>query len=518
MTISRSIADLPFDAADRYGDAPALRFRREGAWRDQSFTDLAGTVRAIAYSLIETGVAHGDRVCVLGETCPEWTQLALGVIAAGAVVVPIYPTSSATERDWIVSNSGARLTLHPGQSTVDDFVAVGADGDWAAELDRRRAAVQPDEACVIIYTSGTTGPPKGCMLTHRNWLAVCAIGEELSYTTPDDVVYLFLPLAHVFAQLIQFGCLHAGTTLAYFGGDVRNLVPELAEVRPTFLPSVPRIFEKLHTALAGRADPATVRAVVGGRLRLALSGAAPISVGVLEYFHDAGVPVVEGYGMTESTGVGTVSTLAHHKLGTVGVPAPGVSLRIAEDGEILMAGPHIFAGYWQDPVATKESLVDGWLHTGDLGAIDGDGFVTITGRKKDIIITSGGKNIAPAEMENQLRQSRWISQALVYGDRRPYPVALITLDAEEIVPWARERGLPTDLATLAGHPQVRALVGEVVDAANENVSNPARVKKFAILDRDFTLEDRELTPTLKLKRSVVYANHADVIEELYGDG
>ncbi|MEN3306325.1 MAG: long-chain acyl-CoA synthetase [Micromonosporaceae bacterium] len=510
--MSRTVADLPFDGARRYGALPALRYKRGDSWQDQSFADLAGTVRAIAGGLVETGVSPGDRVCVLGETSPEWTQIGLGVIAAGAVVVPVYPTSSVLEREWIVSNSGAKAVLEPSPSTVERL----ATGGWTGELERRRAAIDPDDPCVIIYTSGTTGPPKGCVLTHRNWLALCHITEELSYVTADDVVYLFLPLAHVFAQLVQFGALYSGATLAYFGGDLRRVVAELAEVRPTFLPSVPRIFEKLHTALAGRVDAATVRGAFGGRLRLALSGAAPISLAVLEYFHAVGVPVVEGYGMTETTGCGTVSTLDRHRLGTVGVAAPGVSIRLAEDGEILMAGPNVFAGYWQDPEATRESLVDGWLHTGDLGTIDEDGFITITGRKKDIIITAGGKNVAPAELENQLRQSRWISQALVYGDRRPYPVVLLTLDADEIVPWARDHGLPTDLAALAAHPQVRDRLQALVDAANERVSRPARIKRFAILERDFTLEAGELTPTLKLKRAVVHANHATVIEELYG--
>jgi long-chain acyl-CoA synthetase len=504
--ISRTIAELPFDAAARFGDRPALRFRRDDAWVDQSFAELAATTAAIAGGLVAAGLTPGDRVCILGQTCPEWTQLALGVIAAGGVVVPIYPTSSDIEREWIVGNSGATMVLSP--SDVPSLM-----GEPVASP----ATVDPSGPCLIIYTSGTTGPPKGCVLTHSNWLAVCRFTEELDYLTADDVVYLFLPLAHVFAQLVQFGCLHAGATLAYFGGDIRRVVPEIAEVRPTFLPSVPRIFEKLHAALAGRVDAATVRAALGGRLRMALSGAAPISPAVLEFFRDAGAPVVEGFGMTESTGCGTVSTLARHRLGTVGVAAPGTSIRIAEDGEILMAGPHVFAGYWQDEEATKQTLVDGWLHTGDLGTVDEDGFVTITGRKKDIIITSSGKNIAPAETENQLRQSRYVSQAVVFGDRRPYPVALITLDPDEIVPWAVERGLPSDLASLSASPEVRDLIQAVVDEANARVSQPARIKRFAVLDRDFTLEDGELTPTLKLKRAVTHTNHAAVIEALYTD-
>jgi long-chain acyl-CoA synthetase len=248
---------------------------------------------------------------------------------------------------------------------------------------------------------------------------------------------------------------------------------------------------------------AKVRAVFGGRLRMALSGAAPISVAVLEFFHAAGVPVLEGYGMTESSGIGTVTTLDRFRL------------RLADDGEVLMAGPHVFAGYWRDPAATEESIVDGWLHTGDLGALDADGFLTITGRKKDIIITAGGKNIAPANLENALRQSRWISHAVVYGDRRPYPVALLTLDPDEILPWARERGLPEDVPALAAQPQVQALLADGVDAANATQSRVAQVKRFAILPRDLSQDAGELTPTLKVKRGVVHANHAAVLAALY---
>ena len=567
----RTIADLPFAAA-AFGDEPALRYRDGDGWRDQSFAALADAVRTLALGLLEAGLRPGERVCVLSETRPEWTRVGLAAIAAGAVVVPIYPSSSVQECEWVLGDSGAavvvcenaaqlqkidkvrdrlpelRVTvlIEPGSSerALADLVAAGESSQRDAELAQRRAAVGPDDPCMIIYTSGTTGPAKGCVLTHRNWLTVCEITEELSYLTRDDTAYLFLPLAHVFAQLVQFACVHSGATLAYFGGDARQVVPELAEIRPTFLPSVPRIFEKLYVAITGSTDPvwlaeavreglaarregrlpaaeplfAKVRAVLGGRLRLALSGAAPIATPILEFFHAAGAPVVEGYGMTESTGVGTVSTLERHRLGTVGVAAPGLTVALAPDGEILMSGPHVFAGYWNNPGATAETVVDGWLHTGDLGNLDEDGFVTITGRKKDIIITAGGKNISPANLENDLRRSRWISQALVYGDRRPYPVALLTLDPDEILPWAREHGLPDDPAALAAHPRMRELIGAVVDDVNTHHSHAAQVKRFAIVHRDFTQESGELTPTLKLKRPVVQANHADTIAALYAEG
>jgi long-chain acyl-CoA synthetase len=536
----RTIGELPFAAAQAHSDRPAQRYRRSGAWVDRSFAELADTVRDLARGLVAAGVAPGDRVCVLAETGPEWTHAGLAVLAAGGVLVPIYPSSSAEECAWVLGNSGARLVVcdDAGQLAKVERVrdrlpdlagtVVIADGgltglaaagssDVDSELARRRAAASPDDPAQIIYTSGTTGPPKGCVLTHRNWLTLCEVNEQTAYVRPGDVVYLFLPLAHVFAQITQFACLDAGATLAYFGGDLRRIVPELAEVRPTFLPSVPRIFEKLHTALAG-APSSSVRAVFGGRLRMALSGAAPIAPAVLEFFAGAGVPVLEGYGMTETTGVGTVNTIDHHRLGTVGVAAPGTRIRLADDGEVLMSGPHVFAGYWRDPAATAEVLADGWLRTGDLGTLDTDGFLTITGRKKDIIITAGGKNIAPANLENDLRQSRWISHAIVYGDRRPYPVALLTLDLEEIVPWARERGLPIGSADLAGAAEVRELLQGVVDEVNARYARAGQVKRFAVLDRDLTQESGELTPTLKVKRAAVHANHAALLSRLYEGG
>ncbi len=584
----RTVADLPVAAAAAYADRPAIRFRSVGTsragdgWQSRSFTEVAESVQAITRGLIDVGLAPGDRVGILSETRPEWTYAGLGVLAAGAVVVPIYASSSEPECEWILGNSGARMVVCENGAQVAkiervggglpelrqvlvidggngpslaDLRAAGTTETHQDELLRRLAAIDPDGPSLIIYTSGTTGPPKGCVLTHRNWLTLCSITEELSYLSADDVVYLFLPLAHVFAQIVQFACLYSGAELVYYGGDVRRVVPELIETRPTFLPSVPRVFEKLYSALTGACEPewlarvaragldarrfraanvdvpAAVQAMAdeaeplfvktrgafGGRLRLALSGAAPISPTVLEFFHAAGVPVLEGYGMTETTGIGTVNTLDHHRLGRVGVASPGTRLRIAEDGEVLMSGPHIFAGYWRDPEATAAMVTDGWVHTGDLGELDADGFLTITGRKKDIIITSGGKNIAPANVENELRQSRWISYAVLFGDARPYPVALITLDADEILAWARDRGLVEDLATLASSADVRQLIQSVIDAVNTRQSHAAQVKRFAILDRDLSQDAGELTPTLKVKRNVVQTNHERLIAALYDD-
>ncbi|ONI89141.1 long-chain fatty acid--CoA ligase [Saccharothrix sp. ALI-22-I] len=578
VTTARVIADLPFVAAQVHDDRVAWRHPRDGQWHDLTFTDVAEWVMELASGLVHLGVEPGDRVCVLSETRPEWSAVELAVLAAGGIVVPIYPSSAPEECAWIIGDSGAVLLIAETDEqrakiaeirdqvpALRDVIVIeggglaelrshGRTSPVPVELDDRRAAIDPDDPTVIIYTSGTTGPPKGCVLTNRNWLTMCQLTVELNYVLPDDVVYLFLPLAHVFAQIVQLSAIYTGTTVAFYGGDTAKIVPELSQVRPTFLPSVPRIFEKIYTvattgvpedqlrqavqvglavrkfqaadqplpadlaAAFDKVDPvfARVRAIFGGRLRQALSGAAPISVEVLEFFTAAGVPVLEGYGMSESTGVGTVNTLARHKLGSVGTYGmANLQLKVAEDGEILMNGPHVFAGYWNNPAATAEVLTDGWLHTGDLGEIDDDGFVTITGRKKDIIITAGGKNIAPANVENQLRQSRWISHAVVYGDLKPYLVALITLDEDEIVPWAQAQGLPTDLPTLARTPEARALIQDVVDEANSHFAHVSQVKRFTVLDRDLSQENGELTPTLKVKRKIVHSTHAKLYDELY---
>ncbi|PWK86077.1 long-chain acyl-CoA synthetase [Lentzea atacamensis] len=578
----RRIADLPFLAEQAYGDAVAWRFKQDGEWRQQTYAEVSELVLDLASGFVHAGLKAGERVCVLANTRPEWTAVELAVLAAGGIVVPIYPSSAPEEIAWVVGDSGASMvvaedeaqcakvdavraelpelrtvfTIEPAgdRPTVAELQDTGRTSPLADELDSRRAAIRPEDPGLIIYTSGTTGPPKGCILTNANWVALCRVAEEARIDAMTGTVYLFLPLAHVFAQIVMFGTMYRGGALAYFGGDMTAIVPELAEVRPTFLPSVPRIFEKIYTFVTAAVPPeqlaqavtlglevrrrrsvgepvppemaaafeqvdamfAKVRAVFGGQLVQALSGAAPISREVLQFFHAAGVPVLEGYGMTESTAVGTINTLDSFKLGSVGASGvAGLEMSVAEDGELLMRGPHVFAGYWRNDEATAATIQDGWLHTGDLGEIDADGFVTITGRKKDIIITAGGKNIAPANVENVLRQSRWISHAVLFGDRKPYCVALLTLDADEIVPWATARGLPSDIESLVGHPDVRTLVQGVVDEANSHFASASQVKKFVLLSRDLSQEEGELTPTLKVKRNVVHRLHSRLYEGLY---
>ncbi|HEY0517091.1 MAG TPA: AMP-dependent synthetase/ligase, partial [Solirubrobacteraceae bacterium] len=411
-----------------------------------------------------------------------------------------------------------------------------------------------------IYTSGTTGPPKGCVLTHGNYSAIIDMVGEAGEIQGDEVIYLYLPLAHSFALLIQLAVFDLGGTLAYFGGDTKEIIPELQEVKPTYLPSVPRVFEKIYTLAHGaiqamepaereqaeqaialgvkvrdminrgesvpqdmqqsfdEADErffANVRAIFGGSVRHATSGAAPIAKEILEFFWACGVPVLEGYGMTETATAATTSTVAEHKFGTVGKALPGVELKIAEDGEILVKGPNIFNGYHNRADSSFGAVVDGWLHTGDLGSIDEDGYLSITGRKKDIIITAGGKNLTPANVENDLKQCRWISQAVMHGDARPYPVVLITLDEEEMPVFAKEHGLPEDVATLCKEPAVQQLIQQEVDKVNSKYAQVEQVKKFVILDHDLSQATGELTPTLKVKRNVVNEKYAPLFDALY---
>jgi long-chain acyl-CoA synthetase len=585
--IADTVAQLPGSAAERFPDHVAARHRVDGQWEELTYGEVGKAIDEIAMGLIDLGIAPGDRVCILANTRIEWTLASYGISAAGAVVVPVYPTNSPKECLWVAGNSGARavfcedeqqrakfdevradlpdlehvIGIEPGagELTLYELRERGRGGD-RAQVATRLDGLSPDDPWIIIYTSGTTGPPKGVVLTHANGMTVCHIVEELAFVQPDEKTYLYLPLAHIFALLTQVASYDLGTTLVYFGGDTKKILEEVIETKPTYLPSVPRIFEKLYGAAMkmqenaseedkerfqqavklgvevrrrrqhGEEVPAEmeqlfeqadeqifsrVRQLFGGHVRQAVSGAAPIAAEILEFFYASGVPVLEGWGMTETTGVGTVGTLDNFKFGTVGRALPGIELRTAEDGEILMRGPNVFNEYWKNPEATAETLIDGWLHTGDIGEIDEDGFLKITGRKKDIIITAGGKNLTPANIENDLKQSPFISQAVMFGDRKPYPVALITLDPEEILPWAQERGLPEDLAALAEQDEVKQLVQNELDRANSNYAQVEQIKRFKILDHDLAIDTGELTPTLKVKRNVVYDRYGPLFEDLY---
>ncbi len=587
-THSQTIADLLPRAAEMYGSKVAVKYKEGDRWVDRTFDEVRETVRPLAFGLAALGVAKGDRVSILGNTRPEWTYFDFAALSIGATVVPIYQTNSPEECRYVLENSDSKVVvvedaeqlekvravrdqlpqleqvvLMSGSAedaiAMDDLAAKGADGDdaaWRALYED----VTPADICTFIYTSGTTGPPKGCIISHGNYRAMLDMVNGVSVIEDEDVAYLYLPLAHSFALLIQFGTFDLGTTLAYWERDPLKILPNLAELKPSYFPSVPRIFEKIYTAAtsgiekqgglkkaifewaikvgakmreverSGRrpgfllqrqyafADKqvlSKIRGLFGGRIRLAVSGAAPINPEILRFFDAAGVLVLEGWGMTETSTAATISTPEDFKVGTIGKPFPGCEVKIADDGEILVKGPNVFQGYHKNPEATAETIVNGWLHTGDIGEVEPDGFIKITGRKKDIIITAGGKNITPANLEAEIKQHPLVSQCVVVGDRRPYLVALVTLDPEEAVKYAQEHGLPEDPAQLAANADVKAAIETHVEKINENFARVEQVKKIAILPHDLSQESGELTPTLKVKRAVVAQKHEDAIEQLY---
>ncbi len=448
-----------------------------------------------------------------------------------------------------------------GSISLQELIDRGA-GIADRRVDERVAAIRPEGMASLVYTSGTTGPPKACILTHRNFMEeIRGLEErlELANDSPPEF-FIFLPLAHVFSRIVQVLTLYLGGTLIYWERDPARLLDDIQESRPTYFASVPRVWEKIYTAattgiadqprlkrtifgwalqvghrvrelersgatpgrglalqhrLADRLVLSKVRELLGGRLELAVTAAAPIAREVLEFFDACGVVLLEVWGMTETCGAATGNTKSEMKIGTVGKPAPGLEMRVASDGELLARGPIVFTGYYKDEEATRETLPDGWLATGDLGTIDADGFVTITGRKKDIIITSSGKNISPANLENALKQSRWISEAIAYGDNRPYLVALVTLDPDEATKLAQQLGTPPDIATIARDKRVLAEIQKTVDDINQRFARIEQIKRFTILDRELSQESEELTPTLKVKRRIVYERFAETFNRLY---
>ena len=588
-THSKTVADLAPLAAERHADLAAVTYKdASDQWVSKTYREVGEIVRSLALGLIELGVEKGDKVSILANTRPEWTYFDFAALSVGAVVVPIYQTNSPDECQYVLENSDAKAVIVEDDEqlakideirdrvptleqvirmegtggnaiSMDELIEAGAarsDSEW----EQRWQAVTPDDICTFIYTSGTTGPPKGCVISHGNYRAMITMALDESVLERNTTTYLFLPLAHSFALLIQLLSFDLGGNIAYWERDPLKIVPNLAEVKPDYFPSVPRIFEKIYTAATSEVEKSgglrklvfnwaigvgkkvrereraekpvgwllrkqydvadkqvlsKIRGLFGGRIRNCVTGAAPINPEILRFFDAAGVLILEGWGMTETSTAATVARPDAFKFGKVGRAFKGCEIKIADDGEILVRGPNVFLGYYKNEEATRETLEDGWLHTGDLGELDEDGYLSITGRKKDIIITAGGKNITPANLEAEIKQSPYVSQCVVIGDRRPYLVALITLDPEECAKLAEERGWPADPAELARHEGMRQLLQEHIDQVNEKFARVEQVKKFEILPQDLSQEGGELTPTLKVKRNVVAEKYENEVDALY---
>lgn len=567
-------------------------------WGDVTASAFLSEVSAVAKGLIAAGVEAGDRVALMSKTRYEWTLFDYAIWFAGSVTVPIYETSSAEQVAWILRDSGARAVVAEGSSHMARIAEVRADLDqlnhvWSLtdnavdiltrlgedisdeELEERRTTATPLDLATLIYTSGTTGLPKGCMLTHGNFmfeLGVAVDELERLFSTEGASTLLFLPLAHVFARIIQVGCVKSRTPLGH-SADIKNLLPHLQEFKPTFILAVPRVFEKVFNTASQRAtadgrgkifdraaetaiaysrglDPSrdlvprllrtskgkgkaslAVRAqhtlfkrlvyaklldALGGSCVYAVSGGAPLGERLGHFYRGIGLTVLEGYGLTETTAALTANLPDACKMGSVGRPLPGTAVRVADDGELLFKGGQVFAGYWDNEAATAEALErDGWLHTGDVGEVDDEGFVRITGRKKEIIVTASGKNVAPAVLEDRVRANVLVSQCVVVGDGQPFIAALVTIDPESFPGWAEAHGKSGRIADLVNDPDLRAEVESAVEEANKAVSKAESIRKFRILPEDWTEEQGQLTPSLKLKRNVVMRECKDEIAALY---
>jgi long-chain acyl-CoA synthetase len=564
-------------------DRVAFSRRTTEGWTDVTARQFLDEVRAVAKGLVAAGIEAGDRVALLSRTRYEWTLFDYAIWFAGAVTVPIYETSSAEQIEWILEDSGARAVvaetpehtarlkevrdrldeLHHVWSIEDNAVAVlttlGQEiGDDVIE--ERRTTAGPESLATLIYTSGTTGHPKGCMLTHGNFmfeLTVAVAELHRLFDAEGASTLLFLPLAHVFARIIQIGCVRARVRMGH-SADIKNLLDDLAVFRPTFILAVPRVFEKVfntasqraaadgrgrifnraadvaiawsrgietgRTSIAVRAQHALfdrlvyskLRAALGGNCEHAVSGGAPLGDRLGHFYRGIGVNVLEGYGLTETTAALTANLPDAQKVGTVGRPLQGTSVRVADDGELLFKGGQVFGGYWHNDQATADAKDDdGWFHTGDVGEVDDEGFVRITGRKKEIIVTAGGKNVAPAVLEDRLRGHLLIDQCVVVGDGRPFIGVLVTLDRETVPTWAEQHGKPTDLAKLLDDTDLYAEIEAAVEDANKAVSKAESIRKFTILPDEWTEEGGQLTPSLKLRRAVVMRDHVDEVEALY---
>jgi long-chain acyl-CoA synthetase len=584
----RTIAQLWQDAVAAARPGPAYLVESDDGWREVSWSEADELVRAYANGFLARGVRKGDNVALLARNSLDWALVDFALARIGAVGIPVYASSSPRDVGYLLAHSEAigivcedatqlakveevsgELASLQHVLTFYDLEGLAAHGHDFAQasttaLDDASAAIAEDDLFTIIYTSGTTGPPKGCMLSHCNYHEMATVVDRMEerYYLPDDVMLLYLPLAHNYGRLMLLLGAHVGFTIAFLADPLR-VAEALPQVRPTLLPSVPRVYEKVHSAVLARFDAATgtkrrlidwalpigrevsrlqaedkpipaglrtkhriadrlvfskVRAPFGGRLRMPGSGGAPLAKEIIEFFDAIGIRIAEGYGLTECTTAASTNRPDSYRFGSVGQPLPGFEVRIADDGEIEVRSETVFQGYYKDPEATAAVLgSDGWLKTGDIGTLDEDGFLHITDRKKDILVTAGGKNVAPQNIENDLKTSTYVSQALVIGDARPYVSALVTLDPVEIGRWAAEQGIDAEVTELAHDERVRELLQGVVDDVNRERSRFEQVKRFAILPRDFTMEDGEITPTLKVKRRAVQKHFASQIDALYAE-
>ncbi|MCC3302905.1 AMP-dependent synthetase/ligase [Arthrobacter sp. zg-Y895] len=559
------------------------------SWEDITAAQFLAEVTRLAKGLIGSGVRPGDSVAVMSRTSYEWTVADMANWFAGAVTIPIYETSSPSQVEWILKDSGARHVFVEDARKADIVLAAASalegefsiwlmnDGDGADTftgltaagssvsddtLETARSTANLSDTASMVYTSGTTGRPKGCEITHGNFalfgVNVIEVLPEM-LKVPNPTTLMFLPLAHVLARAVQVGCLHAGVKVGH-SRSASDLMSDLKSFSPTFLLAVPRIFEKIYTGAQASAEAAgkgkafeaaaataiayseaqdsaarggrgpsvaltvkhklferlfypKVRAVLGGNAAFAISGASALSPMLAHFFRGCGVTVLEGYGLTETTAPASVNQATRTRVGSVGLPMPGTTIRIADDGEVLVRGAVVFKGYHRNPEATADAFEGEWFKTGDVGVLDDDGFLRITGRKKDLLVTAGGKNVAPGPLEEKIRENRLVSQAIVVGEGRPFVSALITLDEEALAAWSRENGAPDGVA--AEDPRVQQLLQESVDAANATVSRAEQIRKFTVLPKDFTLESGHLTATLKLRRNAVIADYSDEVDKLY---
>ncbi len=584
-TTEGNLADLPLRNARKIPGTAVFSRRTEDAWTDVTAREFDEQVSRLAKGLMAAGITPGQRVALMCRTRYEWTLADFAIWAAGAVTVPVYETSSAEQVQWILQDCGAvAIVVETGGHTatvgeVRDrlselvdvwqidagaFDELGEAGESISDEDlrERRALADRTSLATIIYTSGTTGRPKGCELTHGNFMDLTENAVKrlsLVVSAEGAATLLFLPLAHVFARFVEVLCVQAGTRMGH-SSDIKNLLADFGSFQPTFILSVPRVFEKIYnsseqkaagdgkaaifakaadTAIAwseaqdrGRPGPllrvrhavfdrlvyGRLRAAMGGRVQYAVSGGAPLGTRLGHFFRGIGVVVLEGYGLTETTAPATVNVPDRVKIGTVGPPLPGVGIRVADDGEILVKGNNVFSGYHNNTQATAEAFQDGWFRTGDLGDLDEDGYLRITGRKKELLVTAGGKNVAPAVLEDGLRAHPLISQCIVVGDQKPFIAALLTLDGEMLPAWAKNHGVQGLTADSARTDEaVLAELQKAVDDANRAVSKAESIRKFAVLPGDFTEENGYLTPSLKLRRNVVMQDFTAQVEALYAD-